>query len=413
MAYQGNPQYIDLVTSILKENYLPAWDNLIGIEPSPFLEKIKKVPLTNRTISAAAPWGLNGGVGYGDDGTTTPASGPQKFSKFTVDAKALYCNLEISDMVVKLASSNKSAMIDVLDTEVKSGFASTKWNMGRSLFMDGKGILAHIGASASSATEITVDDVRFFREGMLVDCYGYASAAATDGTIISGGPFRILNVDRSTKKIKISGNGITASTALTGTTDYGFITLQNSYKKEFTGLGAIFDSNATGIYGNNYSDYPWLKPITVDANHAISDIVITNGMRDSKQFHNGNIDMLLFGDDAFTEYQTYMKEDNASFVTSVNNLNFKGGHTGFEVLFGNQRAVCVNESFVPKGEIWGVNTKDWEFHHTTFDFVAYNSSIFTLVPNHNYYRALLATYGNLICKNPGGCVRFTNCDAAS
>ena len=38
---------------------------------------------------------------------------------------------------------------------------------------------------------------------------------------------------------------------------------------------------------------------------------------------------------------------------------------------------------------------------------------FTLVPGTHNYRGLLAAYGDLMCENPGGCLKITNCDAAA
>lgn len=43
------------ISEILKNDYKPALENQIGIEPSPFLEKVKKVPLTANTIKAGGP----------------------------------------------------------------------------------------------------------------------------------------------------------------------------------------------------------------------------------------------------------------------------------------------------------------------------------------------------------------------
>jgi hypothetical protein len=189
------------------------------------------------------------------------------------------------------------------------------------------------------------------------------------------------------------------------------LTLQNSFNREITGLGAVM--NATGasvIYGKNVSENPWILPLTYDATKAVggglNDVLITNAMRDSERDKNGDIDLIMMGDTAFNAYQMYMKENN---VTITEQLKFKGGHSGFEVLFGNKTAKVVNESFVPETEVWGVSTKDWKYESTPFDFANENSSTFTLVPGKNYYRALLTSYGNVICENPGASFKITNC----
>lgn len=386
-------QNIELISDVLKDKYLPAFRNQIGIKPSPFLEMIAKPELSNQTIKAAATFGLNGGTGFGDDGSDTPESGPQMYKGFEIDAVNLYCNVEISDKTVKLGSNNASAMIDTVDKEVRSAFDSANWNLGRALFMDGTGKLCKVNSGEGST--VVVDDTRFLKEGMICDIY-------SDAGVVTSSSVRIMSIDRR--------NGTVSFSKSVSANEGGFITLQKSYNKEITGLGAIFDDSITTIYGKSKAENPWIKPIVVDAEKSLTDIVITDAMRDAANYKNTDIDLIMMGDDAFTAYQTYMKEENGNFISKVDNLKFKGGHTGFEVLFGNKTAKVVNESFVPKNEVWGVCTKDWKFESTKFDFVTYNSSIFTLVPGKNYYRALLASYGNLICENPGGCIRITNCE---
>lgn len=388
-------QTLELVKEILKDKYLPAFRNQIGIKPSPFLEMIKKTNATNDTVRAAATFGLNGGVGFGVDGSDTPISGPQMYKDFEIGLRNLYCNIEISDKTIKLGSKSESSMIDALDREVRSAFDATNWNLGRALFGDGSGVLCKIKA-VENDTIVTVDSAKNLKEGMIVDTY------STGGSTPTEKERRIIAIDRANNKVYLSSP--TSATT-------GFMTLQNSYNREITGLGAVM--NATGasvIYGKKVSENPWILPLTYDATKAVggglNDVLITNAMRDAERDKNGDIDLIMMGDTAFNAYQMYMKENN---VTITEQLKFKGGHTGFEVLFGNKTAKVVNESFVPETEVWGVSTKDWKYESTPFDFANENSSTFTLVPGKNYYRALLTSYGNVICENPGASFKITNC----
>lgn len=400
-------QTLELIQDILKTEYLPAFRNQIGVMPSPFLEKIAKTTAKNNTITAAATYGLNGGVGYGVDGSDTPISGPQLYKNFEIDTVNLYCNIEISDKTIKLGTLNQSSMIDALHQEVQSSFDAANWNLGRALFGDGSGVLAN-PKDEGSGTSVTVDSTRNLKEGMIVNV-----VKLDDGTV--NDTLRIMSIDRTT-------NTVYFATALTGNfvPNVHALTLQNSYNREITGLGAVMyaaEKSAANseyrVYGKKVSENKWIIPTTIDAKNNLTDITITNAMRDAQRNKGGDIDLIMMGDEAFNAYQTYMKEDNAGYVTSVNNLKFKGGHTGFEVLFGNKTAVVVNDGFVPSDEVWGVCTKDWIYESTKFDFASENSSIFTLVPGKNYYRALLTSYGNLICKNPGGSIRIKNCKMAA
>lgn len=388
-------QTLELVKEILKDKYLPAFRNQIGIKPSPFLEMIKKTNATNDTVKAAATFGLNGGVGFGVDGSDTPISGPQMYKDFEIGLRNLYCNIEISDKTIKLGSKSESSMIDALDREVRSAFDATNWNLGRALFGDGSGVLCKIKA-VEKDTIVTVDSAKNLKEGMIVDTY------STGGSTPTEKERRIIAIDRANNKVYLSSP--TSATT-------GFMTLQNSYNREITGLGAVMNAtDASVIYGKKVSENPWILPLTYDATKAVggglNDVLITNAMRDAERDKNGDIDLIMMGDTAFNAYQMYMKENN---VTITEQLKFKGGHTGFEVLFGNKTAKVVNESFVPETEVWGVSTKDWKYESTPFDFANENSSTFTLVPGKNYYRALLTSYGNVICENPGASFKITNC----
>ena len=395
-------QTLELVKEILKDKYLPAFRNQIGIKPSPFLEMIKKTNATNDTVKAAATFGLNGGVGFGVDGSDTPISGPQMYKDFEIGLRNLYCNIEISDKTIKLGSKSESSMIDALDREVRSAFDATNWNLGRALFGDGSGVLCEIKA-VDNDTIVTVDSAKNLKEGMIVDTYSTGSSTPTEKER------RIIAIDRANNKVFLSSP--TSATT-------GFMTLQNSYNREITGLGAVMnkavevtsEKNDYQLYGKSVFQNPWLKPLVYDATNAVggglNDVIITNAMRDAERDKNGDIDLIMMGDTAFNAYQMYMKENN---VTITEQLKFKGGHSGFEVLFGNKTAKVVNESFVPETEVWGVSTKDWKYESTPLDFAKENSSTFTLVPGKNYYRALLTSYGNVICENPGASFKITNC----
>lgn len=381
----------------LKENYLPAWRNQLGIEPSALLGKIKKHKLTSNKIVASAPIGLSGGFGYGAEGQETPAAGGVRVERFETYAKDMYTNIVISEKAVKLTGSS-GAMANALDTEVKGAYATAKWNVGRSLFGNGTGILTTCSAVTSAGNTITVDDVSYLKEGLIIDIY------ATGGTTPqeNGKGRRLLAVDRANKTVTIGGDATTFSA--------GFITVQNSYNREITGLGAIFDDSITSIYGVSKELNPFIKPVVQDGGGDLDDGLITKALRQAKNDKNSNIDMFLFGDDAYDHYVNYLRVNNIR-VEEVSHT-IQGGFKAIKFIFGNKEIDIVNDSFVPAKEAWGVETGCLELHSVDWNFAELQGGgIFNLMENQSCYRALLTNYGDLICTNPGGCVRITNCCA--
>lgn len=381
----------------LKENYLPAWRNQLGVEPSALLSKIKKSKLESNKIVFGSPVGLSGGFGYGAEGQATPAAGGVRVEKFETTAKDMYVNIVISEKAVKLTGSS-GAMASALDTEVKGAYETAKWNVGRSLFGNGTGILTTTSAVSPAGNTITVDDVSYVKEGLIIDIYATGGSTPQSG----GAGRRILSVDRVNKTITVDGTA-TAYSA-------GFITVQNSYNREITGLGAIFDDDVTTLYGITKSTNPFIKPVKKNAGGDIDDGIITGALREAKNIKNSNIDMILCGDEAYDQYVTYLRVNNIRVEDLSHTI--QGGFKAIKFIFGNKEVDIVNESFVPSKEMWGVETGCLDFRSVDWNFAELqNGGIFNLMEGQSVYRALLANYGELICTNPGGLVRITNCCA--
>ena len=378
----------------LKENYLPVWRNGLTTEPTALLGKIKKVPLKSNKIVATAPVGLSGGFGFGAEGLATPQAGGVKFERFETNAKDMYVNIAISTKAVRLTGSG-GAMANALDTEVKAAYETAKWNVGRSLFGNGSGILTTSEAVSNSNT-IKVADVKYMKEGLIIDVY----KSGTSIPLEKGKGVRIVAVDRANSTITIGGPAVSL--------DAGFITVQNSYNKEITGLGAIFDENVATIYGVSKEDNAYLKPTVIDANADIDDSVIWDAVENAETYKNSKIDTILMGKAAYKHYIEYLRTNNVRVESQTKEI--EGGFKAISYAFGNREIDVVYDQFIPDDEAWCLDGSTLELHTQEWDFAdLQGGGIFNLMENSSVYRALLANYGDLICTNPGGCVRITNC----
>ena len=146
----------------------------------------------------------------------------------------------------------------------------------------------------------------------------------------------------------------------------------------------------------------------MDGGNDIDDGIITKALRRAKNDKNSNIDMLLCGNDAYDNYINYLRTNNIRVEDMSHTIS--GGFKSIKFIFGNKEVDIVNEEFVPSGEMWGVDTTSVELHSQDWHFAnLQGSGIFNLMENQSVYRALLVNYGDLICTNPGGCVRIYNC----
>ena len=241
-------QTIQHLSAVLKTAYLPAFRNQITTDPSPFMEKIRKIPLTSNTIVATAPIGLNGGFSFGTE-ETAPKAGAQKYASFKLEAKNMYVNIEITDKTVKLGSSSTAAMLNAFDQEVKGAYNAANFHVGRALFGDGSGILAvgGVGVGAEGNKPVSFEDTSMLREGMIVDIRNYGG----DDFISEQKDFRIVAVDHSNKTVLFDRIIPSAGNKTK-------IVAQGSYDNEITGIKAVMDDTVTSVYGVEKATSPWV-----------------------------------------------------------------------------------------------------------------------------------------------------------
>jgi hypothetical protein len=232
-------------------------------------------------------------------------------------------------------------------------------------------------------------------EGLTIDIFAGTPSPTSTPTATER---RILAVNRTAKTLTIDGAAVTAAA--------GFITIQGSYNKEITGFNSIFDNGVTTLYGVNKSTNPVIQPMTVDAGGDVDDILITRALRNASNHKGSDIDMLLCGDNAYDSYVEYLRTTNQRIESKYVPV---GGFNAIKFVFSNREVYIANERFLPLNEMWGFDTNTLELHTLDWDFATLQGgSIFNLIPRTSVYHALLANYGNLVCSNPGGCVRIYN-----
>ena len=376
------------------ENYLqdklfPAFNNQVGIESSPFIEKMNQVNLDAPIVSANTPVGANGGVGFGSEDANLPESGAMNFERFKVAPVDLFGTLEISDKAVELGIGDIS-----LKNMVREQTISVKDTMnfvigGSAIAGDGSGKLCTV--TGATGHEFTVSDTRCIRPGMKIDFF------KTGATTPTHTKKRIKSIDYVTNKITIDGDDFTA--------EDGFITYQGSYGKSIVGLEAIFDDSVKTIYGVNKEEKGWIKPeVDVLEDGIDLDAKLRGMTRNSSRYKNGKIDMMLAGDDAYEEYLAFLR---ATKTMPADRQTFQGGVSAIEILFGDRIIAFVNDKFVKSDEIIGVDTSKFSFLKTGVRFLKQNdASAFIRKDNSTIYQAVLGIYLNILCKNPGSCFKL-------
>lgn len=391
----ANPitQDLNRIQDILLNEYLPFLNNALNVDPSIFMQKIKKSTLDASMGEFGARIGIGGGFGMSAEGEDTPEAHAPLYSKLKYTTKDAYNELRISNKAIQLGRTAKSAMIDAVKDEMDAGYESNSWNVGRMLFGNGSGKLATIATAASSAkASHVVSDTSYLIEGLTVDVYESGGTVAKEGV-------QIKAIDHSTKTVTFDIAFTCGANAV--------LYVQNSKDREITGLGAIYDTTKTTIYGLTKADNPWVKPLTytyTGASEEPDDVLINKAIQDSERMRRGKINLIMMGDTCYADFLGYLKTSNTQYV---NNNNYKNGFASIKIVYGNREVDVYNERFVPATKIWGVDTDQFELRQTGWDFMTYQGGgIFNLMEQKSVYRAVLANYLELICKNPGTCIEI-------
>lgn len=192
---------------------------------NPLLAKIGQTSadVWGKEVKKLAPYGINGGVGSGEENDNLPQSGGNNYAQFTLTLKNLFGKIELSDKAIRASQNNAGAFVNLLNAEMDGLLKASKFNFGRMLYGDGSGLLATTVTNTTGAkNKIQVDDIKGLIEGMTVDVY---SSAGVKDANISGG--RITSIDRENKIVTLSQSA------------YGD---QNDFimKKVFTDTGRIY-----------------------------------------------------------------------------------------------------------------------------------------------------------------------------
>ena len=260
---------------------------------------------------------------------------------------------------------------------------ASQFNFGRMLFGDGTGKIATISAVASDV--MTVDTVKNMVEGLVVDIY-----TALESKVVSAA--RITSVDRANKTFTVDKELPETVVATC------FVTVQNSYGKELTGLGAIF--GASTLYGVTKASNAWMNPYT-DTISAVSDSEIQEAIDYLEENVGSVVDYITCSSDIKRAYIAYL-------ATNRQNMDYMELQGGFKAISYNGIPV-VSDRFVPDATMYLLNTKEFALHQLCdWQWLAGEDGRI-LKQNSGYatYSATLVKYADLICNKPAGQAKLT------
>ena len=371
----------------LKTFYLGVLADQLNVGVNPLLAKIGQTSadVWGKEVKKLAPYGINGGIGSGEENDNLPNSGSNNYAQFTLTLKNLYGKIELSDKAIRASQNSAGAFVNLLNAEMDGLLKASKFNFGRMLYGDGSGLIATtVSGENIPANAVAVNSVKALMEGMTVDVYNANGAKNSE---LSGA--RILSVDRANKTVLLSK---TASSAVgAGCKIY----VQGSKDNEITGLEAIF-GDSDYIYGLKRSDYSFLTPYknTVDGTVTVS--AIQDAIDAVEETSGGNIDFIVASYAVRKQYVDHLSATR----TNVDYLTLDGGYKALSY----SGVPFIADRFVADEDAYLLNSADFKLHQLC-DWrwlEGESGSVLHQIPGKACYSATLVKYADLLCERPMG-----------
>lgn len=373
--------------SVLKQVYLDVISEQLNTGINPLFAKIKQTTndVYGKDVRKVVTFGLNGGIGSGEEDGALPKSGGNNYKQMVATLKNLYGTIEISDKALRATENNSASFVNLLNAEMEGLIKASNFNLGRMLFGDGTGVLCKVVASETEYIE--VDSVDNLVEGMMIDVrYDDGAAAAyCNGR-------RILSIDKDSKRVVLNDMSTTLGVVVK---DMVFTT-QNGFGNEITGIKAIFNDDIPTLYGLGKAENSWLRPYVKRDAGEITELALQTALDTIEEKSGSGVNFIVCSWGVRRALQALF----ASNRTNVDVVNLEGG---FKTISYNGIPVYADR-FCPKNTMYLLNTDDFAIHQLCdWQWLEGNDgSILKQVPGKPVYTATLVKYAELLCSRPCG-----------
>lgn len=369
----------------LKTLYLDAISHQLDNNVNPFLAAIAKSTndVWGKEVRKLCTVGLNGGIGAGTEDGSLPLASETNYTQFVSTLKNLYGVIEISDKAIRASENNVGAFVSLLNAEMESLINSSRFNFGRMLFGDGRGLIGKIVSIMSN--EFIVESTRNLMEGMVVD------VRSQNGQIVDGlTSKKIISIDRGNNAIKLEG--VSLEDAMM---EDAYFVIQGSYKKEINGLGTLFDIFSDTLYGVPKNN-SFMRPYVVEGAGEVSEMLIQRTLDAIEERSGRGINFIMCSWGVRRALQQLFSANKRV----IDTVELAGGYKAMSY----NGIPIVADRFCPESTMYFLNTEDFTLHQLcdwqwlTDD----DGRVLKQVPGKPVYTATLVKYADLICSRPSG-----------
>jgi len=391
----GATDAISTIDGILKEDYvLKNIINTVNMQTYMLSRMTTERTTAGRKFVFPVRFGVGEGQGNRSENATLPSEGFGTYDQAYGNVRFQYGSLYISGPAIEATEGGRATFASALKQSLKDTRDGFRLETHRQSWGDGSGVMALVDGAAASTIQTVKNpyglaydeaslensqNTRAFRKNMVV-------LFATTGAV------RTISA--------VNGDSTITLSATISTTDEeeiirGDSTLLNNEDLEYYGISKGMMATGT-YYGIARAGEPNWQANLIDANGEPLDEDLLQFAFDTAEIQGDGVsspDLLISEHRARRLYVTLLQSQKRF----VNTLDLKGGFKGLDF----NGTPWVVDKMAPPQRVYYMNMADWcWFVMKQIGWIQRDGSVLKWVDQKDAYRAVLAAYRNIACKQP-------------
>jgi len=391
----GSTDALSTIDGILKEDYVIQ--NIIDtVNMATYL--LSRMNTEKTTAGRRFVFPVRFGVGEGQgnrlENTDLPDEGFGVYDQAYGNVRFQYGSMYISGPAIEATEGGRATFASALKQALKDTRDGFRLETHRQSWGDGTGVIAKVDGAASS----TIQSVK--------DPYGLSYDSSSLENSQKTRPFRknMKVLFKTTGVVRtvssVNGDGSITLDSTLSTTDgeeiiRGDSTTLNNEDKEYYGINAGVKATGT-YYGIARSGEPNWQANLIDMDGEALDEDMLQYAFDTAEIQGDGMSSpdLLISEHRARRLYIALLQLNKRFV---NTLDLKGGFKGLDF----NGTAWVVDKLCPPQRIYYLNTMDWVwFVMKNIGWIQRDGTVLKWVSKRDAYRAVLAAYRNMACKQP-------------
>lgn len=388
---------LTIANALLKNVYTDGTNEQINNE-TPALGQIKSSSTSITTVGGlgvrfSAHFGRNHGIGARGEMELLPEAGQQLYAQGNTGLKSLYGTVQVTGQVMNQAKANYQSFVDAVHDEVTRIKTDLAKDQNRQIYGDGTGTLAVVKTSGTASAAIVFDDIRWVSVGARVDVLQgttLVNPAPTVRNPTAGKFLTVINVDRATGTITFDQAVATFTAGDVIVRSGGTV---NSWKKEWTGFGAIIKGSGS-LFGIDPAQFPDWKAVEKTGTGTLTELKMNQVVQDIREL-GSKPTRVLTTPGCYNAYWNALQ----SMRQYVNKTDLSGGlgDLAFSTPYGN--IPILTDFDCNKGTMWFPNEKEIQLNtNVGWEWIDEQGSMWQKLPRQDGFVAEMRNYSELTTK---------------